>query len=132
MCRKCKNGYGPAVSFQSVLCLSMCYLCKSTWRDLSLYLSVKFIPLTVFYLLILVFQVRLTSAPMTCFIMYCQLTVMTFYGECSPGLSNGVINQLKFDAEGNLRTGSKIILILYCSISISFSLLYLHFALVAS
>ena len=55
MCRKYKNGYGPAVSFQSVLCSSMCYLCKSTWRDLSLYLSVKFIPLTVFYLLILVF-----------------------------------------------------------------------------
>ena len=126
MCRKCKNGYGPAVSFQSVLCASRCYLCKSTWRDLLLYLSVKFIPLTVFYLFILVFRVGLTSAPMTCFIMYCQLTVIAFYEECglNPSTYKGatVINQVKFDTKGNLRTGSKIILTLYSMFNLDFFL----------
>ena len=124
MCKECKNGYGPAVSFQSVLCASMCYLCKSTWRDLLLYLSVKFVPLTVFYLLILVFQVRLTSAPMTCFIMCCQLTVIAFYEECglNPSKAVTVISQVKFDTKGNLRIGSKIILTLYSVFNLDFFL----------
>ena len=46
------------------------------WRVLLSHLSLDFVSLTVFYLLILVFEVRLTSAPMTCFIMYCQLVVL--------------------------------------------------------
>ena len=120
MCGKCKNGYGSAVTYQSVSCASMCYLCKNTWSDLLLYLSVKFIPLTAFYLLILVFQVRLTSAPMTCFIMYSQLIVMAFYEECGLKLGNSLISQIKFDAEGTLRTGTKILLTLYSVFNLDF------------
>ena len=120
MCRRCKNGYGPAVTYQSSSCASMCYLCKDTWRDLLLYLSVKFISLTVFYLLMLVFQIRLTSAPMTCFIMYSQLVVLAFYEECGVKPGNSLVSQIKFDAEGTLRTGTKILLTIYGMFNLDF------------
>ena len=98
----------------------MCYLCKDTWRDLLLYLSVKFISLTMFYLLILVFQIRLTSAPMTCFIMYSQLVVLAFYEECGVKLGTTLVSQIKFDAEGTLRTGTKILLTIYGMFNLDF------------
>ena len=40
MCKECKNGYGPAVIFQSVLCASMCYSCGEICY--SIYLSRSF------------------------------------------------------------------------------------------
>ena len=81
LCGDCKSGYGPAINSESASCVNMCYYCDSenTWYKSLLYLSLNFIPLTVFYLLILIFQIRLTSAPITCFIMYSQLVVLAFY-----------------------------------------------------
>ena len=121
MCKECKNGYGPAVIYQSVPCSSMCYLCKDTWKNLLIYLTLNFIPITVFYLLILVFQVRLTSAPMTCFIMYSQLIVLEFYEECGLESANTSLGEIKFtDTEGTLRMGTKIFLILYGVFNLDF------------
>ena len=90
LCNNCKNGYGPPVISESASCANVCYLCKDTWYYLMLYLSLNFIPLTAFYLLILVLQVQLTSAPMTCFIMYSQLMVLAFYEECGLTSANSV------------------------------------------
>ena len=121
LCNKCKRGYGPPVISESESCIDMCYLCKDTWitKGFLLYLAVKFIPLTLFYLLILVFQIRLTSAPMTCLIMYSQLVVLGFYDEC--GLSESVFSRIKFTNKGNtLRTGTKIILNLYGVFNLDF------------
>ena len=75
------------------------------------------------YLLILVFQVRLTSAPMTCFIMYSQLVVLIFYEVCGvePSTSESVFNQIKFIDNGNtLRIGTKILLTLYGIFNLDF------------
>ena len=122
LCNKCKPGYGPPVISESGSCVDMCYLCKDSWitKGFLLYLAVKFIPLTLFYLLILVFQIRLTSAPMTCFIMYSQLVVLAFYDKC--GLSESVFSQIKFTNMGNtdLRTGTKILLTLYGVFNLDF------------
>ena len=107
LCNKCRSGYGPSVISESASCANVCYLCKDSWitKDLLLYLFLSFIPLTLFYLLILVFQLRLTSAPMICFIMYSQLVVLGFNDEC--GLSESVFSQIKFMDKGNtLRTGT--------------------------
>ncbi len=44
-----------------------------------------------------VFQVRLTSAPMTCFIMYSQLMVLAFYEECGfSSTSETALSWVKF------------------------------------
>ena len=118
LCNKCKNGYGPPIIPESASCVDVCYLCKHTWipKNLLLYLAVNFIPLTVFYLIILVFQVRLTSAPMSCFIMYSQLVVLAFYEECGleSTTSESAFSQIKFMDNGKtLRTGTKTLLTLY-------------------
>ena len=120
LCNKCKSGYGPPVISESASCANVCYLCKDSWipKDLLLYLSLTFIPLTLFYLLILVFQIRLTSAPMTCFIMYSQLVVLGFYEQCGLKPSDSI---LKFTESGNtLRTGTKILLTLYGVFNLDF------------
>ena len=126
LCNKCENGYGPPVTSESTSCVNMCYLCsKDTWKDFLLYLSFSFIPLTVFYLIILVFQVRLTSAPMTYFIMYSQLIVLGFYEECglkpANSVSDSVFGQIKYtDAGETLRLGTKILLNLYGVFNLDF------------
>ena len=128
LCNKCRSGYGPPVIIsESASCADVCYLCQDTsiLKHLLLYLSLNFIPLTLFYLLILVFQVRLTSAPMACFIMYSQLVVLAFYEVCGPEYvpytSNSVFNQIKFTDNGKtLRTGTKILLNLYGVFNLDF------------
>ena len=123
LCSSCKNGYGPPVMSGSASCANMCYLCKDTWKDFLLYLSFSFIPLTSFYLIILVFQIRLTSAPMTCFIMYSQLVVLGFYEECGLESSDSVsvFSQIKFTDTGEtLRVGTKIVLTLYGMFNLDF------------
>ena len=127
LCNKCKSGYGPPVTSKSASCANVCYLCNDsmTWipKDLLLYVSLNFIPLTLFYLLILVFQIRLTSAPMTCFIMCSQLVVLGFYEECGleSAISESVFSQIKFTDKGNtLRTSTKILLTLYGVFNLDF------------
>ena len=134
LCNNCKNGYGPPVIAESALCTNVCHLCKDTWKYLLLYLSLNFIPLTAFYLLILVFQVRLTSAPMMCFIMYSQLIVLGFYEECGVAPVNSIFSQMKFTDNGNtLRTATKILLTLYGVFNLDFFTMYcLRFVSIAS
>ena len=126
LCNKCKSGYGPPAISELASCVDVCYLCKDTLvaKNLFLYVAVNFIPPTLFYLLILVFQIRLTSAPMTCFIMYSQVVVLAFYQECGlkPITSeSALISQIKFIDNGNtLRTGTKILLTLYGLFNLDF------------
>ncbi len=104
-------------------CTNVCHFCQDTWNDIILYLSLEFIPVTVFYLLILIFQIQLTSAPMTCFIMYSQLIVLAYYEECaSQSAPTSLFSQVKFTySEGTLRMhGTKIILTLYGMFNLNF------------
>ena len=121
MCKECKNGYGPAAVYQSMSCSGMCYVCKGMWRHLLLYLIFNFIPLTLFYLLILAFQVRLTSAPMICFIMYSQVVVLAFFGECGLDPANTSFGDIKLTyTEGTIRAGTVIFLTLYGVFNLDF------------
>ena len=49
-----------------------CSNCTDAWYGISLYLVIELVPITAFYLLLLIFQLYLTSAPMTNFILYSQ------------------------------------------------------------
>ena len=125
LCNKCKSGYGPPVIPESAPYANVCYLCKDTWipKGILLYLAVNFIPLTLFYLLILVFQVRLTSAPMTCFIMYSQVMIIAFYAVSGPGHESleSVVSQIKFTDNGKtLRISTKILLTFYGVFNLDF------------
>ena len=57
------------------------------WYGVPLFLFLEFVPITVFCLIILVFQISVTSAPMPCFIMYaewlqnpCRMRFLIFMG----------------------------------------------------
>ncbi len=76
VCGKCMDGYGPTgipVGVQMP-----CAECTNTLYGVMLYLLIEFVPITALYFLLLMFRISVTSAPMTCFIMYSQLTVMAF------------------------------------------------------
>ena len=69
MCSECKEGYAIAINSFNYKCIE----CSEEWYGILYYIPMQFIPITVFYIILLVFRVNVTSAPMTCFIMYSQL-----------------------------------------------------------
>ena len=70
LCSKCKKGYGPDLYSRR----SNCVRCKkkTLWMWI-LYLAVLLTPLTIFFLIVIIFNVRATSPPFTAFILYCQI-----------------------------------------------------------
>ena len=68
LCEECIDGF--AVSFTSMG--HKCSNCTDAWYGIPLYLLIELAPITVFYLIILIFQVHITSAPMTCLILCCS------------------------------------------------------------
>ena len=69
LCKDCIDGFGPSVTSLGYKCSN----CTNAWYGIPLYLAVELIPITLFYLIILIFKVHLTSAPMVLFIIYHQL-----------------------------------------------------------
>ena len=74
MCSECVDGFGPAITSPGYRI--PCRNCTSNWSGVPLYLVLEFVPVTVFYLIILFLQISMTMAPMTCFIMYCQFVAL--------------------------------------------------------
>ena len=68
LCNECIDDFGlSATSF-----LYTCSNCTgfSTTYGIPLYILIEIIPITILYLIILIFRINLTSSPMTCFILY--------------------------------------------------------------
>ena len=119
LCGECKSGYGPGPFVTS--CTNVCHFCQDTWHEIILYLALEFIPITIFYLLILIFQIRLTSAPMTCFIMYSQLIVLGFYKDCASQWAPSFFSEIKYGYySGTLRMGTKSLLTVYGVFNLDF------------
>ena len=75
LCSECKDGYGLAttsIGFQYFECTE----CAGVWYGIPLFLFLEIFPLTVLYLVILLFQINITSGSITCFIFYSQLVVI--------------------------------------------------------
>ena len=83
LCSECKDGYGLAV--MSTGFQIPCSKCTGGWYKIPLYLFLEFVPITVFYLIILIFKINVTSAPMVAYIVMCQHYVFwwsfSFIGE---------------------------------------------------
>ena len=74
LCSECRDGYGPSVTSIGHTCSN----CTEAWYRVPLYLFLEFVPITVFYFIVLFFRINVTSAPMIAFIFYCQIGVSTF------------------------------------------------------
>ena len=70
LCSKCKPGYGPAVYFFSLMCAECSDNSVGGW---ALYLFVVLFPITVFYIIVIIFNIRATAPPFTAFVLMCQV-----------------------------------------------------------
>ena len=74
LCSECKAGFGPSITSIGHTCSN----CTDSWHGVLLYLFLEFVPITVFYFIVLFFRINVTSAPMIAFVFYCQIGVSTF------------------------------------------------------
>ena len=68
LCSSCKPGYGPAVYAFSLMCVK----CRDDRLGWVLYLGLIIIFITVFYVIIILLNIKATSPPFTGFVLMCQ------------------------------------------------------------
>lgn len=73
VCSECIDGFGPSV----ISVGSICSNCTDAWYGIPLYLFLEFVPITVFYVVIVFFRINVTSAPMVAFVFFSQTGVST-------------------------------------------------------
>ena len=74
LCSEYADGFGLSVT----LFRNRCVNCTNAWHGVPLFLFLEFVPITVFYLIIVVFQISFTSPPMPCLIICSQFVVIAF------------------------------------------------------
>ena len=75
LCSECIGNFGLSATSFRYTC-SNCTQFSLTY-GIPLYVLIEVIPITVLYLIILIFRINLTSSPMTCFILYSHLVMNT-------------------------------------------------------
>ena len=81
ICSECMDGYGPSLTSHGYRCVK----CADTWYRIPLLLIYELLPITVFYIIVLVFRISVTTPPIPCFIMYAQFIVI-FFGYFYPSI----------------------------------------------
>ena len=71
-CNECLEGFGVSLTSLGYQCSN----CSGVWYGVPLYLFLEFVP--IFYAIVLVYRLNVTSAPMTSFVMFSQLTLYSF------------------------------------------------------
>ena len=112
VCSECADGFGPSVTSFGYECAN----CTNVWYGVPLFLVVEFVPITLFYLIILVFQISVTSAPMPCFVMYAQGVVIAL-GMCN---GNDTLREVIYAEKGNIGLDMKIIGTIYGVLNLDF------------
>ena len=70
LCSECYEGYGPAAYAFANECVK-CH--GSTFKRWALYLFVVLFPITIFYVIVIVFNIRATSPPFAAYVLFCQI-----------------------------------------------------------
>ena len=75
LCGECKEGYGPSIGIHTD-----CVPCSNTSVAVNIvkYLSLVYLPLTIGFLLLIFFDIRLTTGAANAFILYSQLLTSIF------------------------------------------------------
>ena len=69
LCSECYDGYGPAVYAFANECVKCHGSAFSRWI---FYLCVVLLPVTVFYVIVIVFNIQATSPPFAAYVLFCQ------------------------------------------------------------
>ncbi len=68
LCSECKPGYGPAVYAFGFSCAD----CSATFSGWGVYLFLQLLPLTVFYMAVLLFNIKVSSPSFMTFVIFCS------------------------------------------------------------
>ena len=73
LCEDCVPGYGPSIYSPK------CKDCRkrSTFSAIALFLALKVSPITVMFILLMIFRINVTQGPIYGYILYCQAHVIT-------------------------------------------------------
>ena len=76
LCGQCASGYAPSMNSGSFECVK----CTGTKAKLGwlLFIAIEFVPLTIFFIILVVFNISLTSGPANAFIFYSQIITACF------------------------------------------------------
>ena len=66
LCRDCIDGFGPSIITTGYACAN----CTANNYGWMLYILSEFVPSIVFHFVVLTLRIRITSAPMNCFVMF--------------------------------------------------------------
>ena len=72
MCGRCTNGTGPSVTSMA----SQCVKCGAI--NILYYILLQYLPATITFLVILLFRINVTSAPMAYYVLFCNALVVFF------------------------------------------------------
>ena len=75
LCSQCKPGYAPPVYSYSMDCVK-CNHSQYNWLK---YIAVAFVPVTVFYVVIVTFQITVTSVPIIILVTSSQIVTSSFF-----------------------------------------------------
>ena len=74
LCNECIDGYGQSVTSSRFMCTD----CSNAWYGMLLYLFTEVVPVTIFYIIVLFIRLNLTSPPITSFVLYSNIVVITY------------------------------------------------------
>ena len=121
VCSQCATGYGPSV----ISARYECAKCTHMWIGVLLYILIEFTPITLLYIVTLVFRISVTTPPMPCFILYAQMVSIELRSTLSSGETGIVLSRLLQNEEGHIRLDMKIIDTFYGLFSMQNVLRYL-------
>ena len=77
LCGRCIDGYCPAVYSLDMKCANCSRL--STGHAISLYLQLvlEFIPITIFFICVVIFRLNITAGPLLGYVIFCQAYVFS-------------------------------------------------------
>jgi len=76
MCGNCTEGYGPAINTRTFDCIKCTQ--QSDVVVIVKYIAAVYLPLTLLFVVLILFDIRLTTGPANAFIIYCQAITSTF------------------------------------------------------
>ena len=115
LCNECTPGHGPSI-IVSMCTDNVCHPCTNDLIGIFKYLCLVFIPITVFYIVVVVLRLKMATASTTCFIMYCQLIVFAFNKSCD----NSLLSKIEYQKSGTARTVTKAFLTIYGVFNLDF------------
>ena len=78
LCGRCIDGYGPAVYSFDMKCSDCSKI--STGSAISLYLFLELIPITLFFICVVLFRINITAGPLLGYVIFCQIYYFAFVG----------------------------------------------------